>query len=358
MDWLLFGVIVSVNLFIYHHWVYPQLLQYYAKKRDSDDKIDTFQSRNYVSNDVDCDLPNITIVMPVYNEAKHLGAKLSNLLMLDYPADKLKVVLGFDGCTDNSVDLARQHLAQFKLNNITIELDVTEDNHGKVHVINKLLMRHKSTSDILVLSDVSALISIDAMQIFAHRMAEEGIGVVTGDYQLYEHGSKGETHYWDYQRNIRKAESITGSIIGPPGALYAIKAALFEEIPVDTINDDFVFPMLLVSRGYRAVLDDRISIIEMESTNETDDFSRRTRIGAGNVQQVLRLRGLFSMQNGLTGFNFFSGKFLRTLMPFNLLVLFISTFFLTNNSSMAVANTAWLLWLGQCCLYGGSALCL
>ncbi|PKH06238.1 sugar transferase [Moritella sp. Urea-trap-13] len=356
MDWLLFGSVVSVNLFIYHHWVYPKFLQYYAKNTQTDNKVDTFESRNYVSNDVDCDLPKITIVMPVYNEAKHLGDKLSNLLMLDYPADKLKVVLGFDGCTDNSVDLARQYVDQFQLNNITLELDVAEDNHGKVHVINKLLMRHKSASDILVLSDVSALISIDAMQIFAHRMAEEGVGVVTGDYQLYEHGSKGEAHYWNYQRNIRKAESITGSIIGPPGALYAIKASLFEEIPVDTINDDFVFPMLLVSRGYRAVMDERISIVEMEATNTTNDFSRRTRIGAGNVQQVLRLRGLFSSKNGLTGFNFFSGKFLRTLMPFNLLALFVCTFFLTNSHSMVVANTAWFLWLGQCCLYGGSAL--
>jgi len=356
MDWLLFGSIVSINLFIYHHWVYPKFLQYYAKSRPADDRVDTFESRNYVSNDVDSDLPSITIVMPVYNEAKHLGAKLSNLLMLDYPADKLNVVLGFDGCTDNSVDIARDYLQQYQMHNINIELDIAEDNHGKVHVINKLLMRHKLTSEILVLSDVSALISIDAMQIFAYRMAEDGVGVVTGDYQLYDHGSKGEAHYWNYQRNIRKAESITGSIIGPPGALYAIKASLFEEIPVDTINDDFVFPMLLVSRGYRAVLDERISIIEMESTNEADDFSRRTRIGAGNVQQVLRLRGLFSFQNGLTGFNFFSGKFLRTLMPFNLLALFIFTSFLTSSSSIVIANTAWFLWLGQCCLYGGSAL--
>lgn len=358
MDWLLFGTAVSINLFIYHHWIYPKLLQYYVKYKQSDNNIDTFESRNYVSNDVDSALPNITIVMPVYNESKHLGAKLSNLLMLDYPADKLKIVLGFDGCTDDSVTITNEYLPQFTAHDITIELDVAESNNGKVHVINKLLMRHKSTSDILVLSDVSALISIDAMQIFAHRMAEKDVGVVTGDYQLYEHGSKGEAHYWDYQRNIRKAESITGSIIGPPGALYAIKASLFEQIPVDTINDDFVFPMLLVSRGYRAVMDERISIIEMEATNTTNDFTRRTRIGAGNVQQALRLRGLFSSKNGLTSFNFFSGKFLRTLMPFNLLVLFFLTFFLTNSQSIFVANTAWFLWLGQCALYGGSAFAL
>lgn len=356
MDWLLFGCIVSVNVFIYHHWVYPQFLQYYAKHRYADDKTDTFESRNYVSNDLDDGLPNITIVMPVYNEAKFLGDKLTNLLMLDYPADKLHVVLGFDGCSDNSVEIAMQYLEQYKLHNINIELDVDDINKGKVHVINKLLMRYKSKSDILVLSDVSALISIDAMQIFAYRMAEDGVGVVTGDYQLYEHGSKGEAHYWNYQRNIRKAESITGSIIGPPGALYAIKASLFEAIPIDTINDDFVFPMLLVSRGYRAVLDERISIIEMESTNEDNDFSRRTRIGAGNVQQVLRLRSILSSRYGFTGFNFFSGKFLRTLMPVNLLVLFVCTYFLTNSGSIIIANIAWFLWLSQCCLYGGSAL--
>lgn len=356
MDWLLFGSILSVTLFIYHHWAYPKFLQLYARCRTDDKQHDTFKPRNYVSNDIDDALPNITIVIPVYNEAKFLGDKLVNLLMLDYPAEKLNVVLGFDGCTDNSVEIAETYLEQYEFHGIYIDLDVDEKNHGKVHVINKLLKRYKSKSDILVLSDVSALISIDAMQIFAHRMAEDGVGVVTGDYQLYEHGSKGEAHYWKYQRNIRKAESITGSIIGPPGALYAIKASLFEEIPIDTINDDFVFPMLLVSRGYRAVLDERIAIIEMEATSESDDFSRRTRIGAGNVQQVLRLRNLLSSRYGLTGFNFFSGKFLRTLMPFNLLVLFIFTMCLTNSANSIIANSAWVLWLSQCCLYGGSAL--
>jgi len=355
MDWLLFGAILSINLFVYHHWAYPKILQLYAKCKVGDKKHDTFKSRNYVANEVDDELPIITIVMPVYNEAKYLGDKLTNILMLDYPADKLNVVLGFDGCSDSSVEVAEQYLEQFKLHGIHIELDVNEENHGKVYVINKLLMQYKATSDILVLSDVSALISIDAMQIFAYRMAEKCVGIVTGDYQLYEHGSKGEAHYWNYQRNIRKAESITGSIIGPPGALYAIKAALFEAIPFDTINDDFVFPMLLVSRGYRAVLDERISIVEMEATSESDDFSRRTRIGAGNVQQVLRLRSLLSSRHGLTGFNFFSGKFLRTLMPFNLVVLFVFTFFLTNSQSVIVANLAWFLWMSQCGLYGGSA---
>ena len=155
-------------------------------------KNDTFKSRKYVSNDVDDGLPIITIVMPVYNEAKYLGDKLTNLLMLDYPVDKLNVVLGFDGCSDNSVEVAEQYLAQFELHSMHIELDVNKENHGKVHVINKLLRRYKEKSDILVLSDVSALISIDAMQIFAYRMSEDDIGIVTGDYQLYEDGSKGE----------------------------------------------------------------------------------------------------------------------------------------------------------------------
>ena len=88
------------------------------------------------------------------------------------------------------------------------------------------------------------LISVDSLQIFALRMAEKNVGIVTGDYQLYDQESAGEASYWRYQQEIRKAESLTGSVIGPPGALYAIKSELFEAIPVDTINDDFVFPMM------------------------------------------------------------------------------------------------------------------
>lgn len=351
MDWQLSAFLFCTFIFFYHHWIYPLLLKSYAKKIAIKQLPDDFVSRHYKHHDSDNDLPMMTIVMPVYNEQKFLADKLHNLLMLDYPSDKFRVVLGFDGCSDNSVEIAQQQQTAFKAQGIQLELIVNNDNQGKIATINELLERYQQCSEVLVLTDVSALVSVDALQIFALRMAEKNVGIVTGDYQLYEQGSAGEANYWRYQQEIRKAESLTGSVIGPPGALYAIKSELFEAIPVDTINDDFVFPMMLVSQGYRAVLDERVNIVEMEASEMGNDLSRRVRIGAGNLQQTLRLKKLLGLNQGMTSFNYFSGKFLRTFMPINLLALLTLSFMLTVNPILPVAQTATVVLYAQLFAY-------
>lgn len=353
MDWVLVSTGFTMVICVYHHLLYPKLLQWYALRignRLTNHKYN-FISRRYIPNERDEILPVITIVIPAYNESEHMVAKLANLQMLDYPAHKMNIVIGCDGCTDDTVDIAQCWRERFSLSGVSCDVHAYTENRGKVAVVNELLQRYQLGSDILVLTDVSALISVDALQMIADRMQDPSVGVVTGFYQLYRQGTRGEGLYWQYQHKIRSAESKAGSVIGPPGALYALRAALFNPIPADTINDDFILPMSLVSKGYKAVLDERISIIEMEPTDIKDDFNRRIRIGAGNVQQLIRLKHLISPSYGVTGINFLSGKVLRTLMPFNLIALYILTLLLTDSETQIISLTAWLLWLGQCFIY-------
>ena len=138
-----------------------------------------------------------------------------------------------------------------------------------------------------------------------------------------------------------------GSVIGVHGALYSFKRALFKTLDADTINDDFILPMQIVKDGYRCIYDTDIVAVELESVDIQLDQQRRKRISAGNMQQTLRLIKLVNPKYGATAFNFISGKFLRTWMPFILLTLFIS-------SAMLATHFWWVgpLILLQSIIYG------
>jgi len=194
---------------------------------------------------------------------------------------------------------------------------------GKVAVINEAIKN--SQSEIIVLSDASALISMDALKIIVRKMDCPSVGVVAGTYCFLKPGSEGEKSYWEYQVSIKKSESDMGSVIGVHGALYSFKKDLFKPLDADTINDDFILPMQIVKDGYRCIYDTDIVAVELENVDIQLDQQRRKRISAGNMQQTLRLIKLANPKYGATAFNFISGKFLRTWMPFILLTVFISS---------------------------------
>jgi len=187
-------------------------------------------------------------------------------------------------------------------------------NHGKVAVINKIM--RDVTSDLVVLSDVSALVSVDALLIAAEHFKDLRIGVLNSHYRLLNPGSVGEATYWHYQGNIKSSEAALGSTLGAHGAFYFFRRSLFRPLATDTINDDFILPMKIVAAGYRADYENTIHSLELEKSNNHQDQQRRRRIAAGNCQQLLRLKRLLLPGCGGVAFTFISGKALRVLMPF------------------------------------------
>jgi cellulose synthase/poly-beta-1,6-N-acetylglucosamine synthase-like glycosyltransferase len=123
-----------------------------------------------------------------------------------------------------------------------------------------------------------------------------------------------------------------GSTIGVHGAFYVFRRQLFSPLPLDTINDDFILPMSIVAKGYRADYDDNIKALELENASLAMDQNRRRRIAAGNVQQLIRLKALFHPRYGGVAFNFLSGKGLRCLMPYFLMMAFIGSIMLSWHS--------------------------
>ena len=198
-----------------------------------------------------------------------------------------------------------------------------QPNIGKVAVLNDQIAR--TGSEIVALRDASALVGSDALIRAAEHFRDPIVGVVTGTYSMVLSGTKGETTYWRYQSEVRASESALAGPMGAHGAFYLFRRAAWTPLPQDTINDDFVLPMTIVLHGYRAVQDPAITASELERTKSGQDFWRRVRIGAGNLQQVIRLARLGDPRRGWVSFAFLSGKGLRGILPFLLIGLVLTS---------------------------------
>lgn len=325
IDLIMISIITtSVLLVLYHHLGYPLILRWVQRHHHVDDMF--VIPRHYSKCLSDINLPTITLVIPAFNEQKWITDKILNCAALDYPQDKLKIIIACDGCTDSTVSLA-QKIAQEKVcSDLDIEIRDYKENRGKVALLNTVI--DTLDSDLVALSDVSALISLDALLIAAAQFKIKKLGVINSHYCLLAPGSVGEASYWQYQSKIKLAESSFGSTLGAHGAFYLFRRKLFKSLAFDTINDDFILPMQIVADGYVAKQDNRIMSIELESADESMDWQRRVRIAAGNLQQLLRLKRMLLPHYGGIAFTFISGKALRVLMPFLMLLALLGSILL------------------------------
>ncbi|HAS6394800.1 TPA: glycosyltransferase [Vibrio vulnificus] len=334
-EWMMAGIFAtSASLIVYHHVGYPVLLKWIAgrQKQTSNLCSNTLQ-RHYLVQQNDKMLPSITIVVPAYNEAHWIADKIRNLASLDYPADKLRVVIACDGCTDNTVDIAQDTIQEAICSEILFEIHDYPVNRGKVAVINDEVAQ--ITSDITALSDVSALISVDALLLAAAHFEQQETGVVNASYRIWCHENSAENAYWQYQTRIKATESSIGSSIGSHGAFYLFRTKLFTPLSSNTINDDFILPMSIVKQGHKADYETEMVALELERSELQQDYARRLRISAGNMQQLLALAALLNPKFGGTAFTFFSGKGLRLLTPYLMLLCLITSLWLMQHAIFA-----------------------
>ncbi|MFO6424521.1 glycosyltransferase family 2 protein [Motilimonas sp. KMU-193] len=329
--------LICIGLVIYHHLAYPLVLKWVAG----------CQEKTKVAPVAIATWPEITILMPVFNEAKYIESKIYNLGTLDYPHAKLRIIIGFDGCTDDSVQRAQLALSMPENSHLNCQLVINQHNQGKVALINQLMQliteqQGPLSEQWVALTDASALISLDALTLAAHHIAhhshpgvskQKPIGVICSHYQMLQPGSEGEATYWRYQSNIKRQEAAFGATLGAHGALYLFRRDLFSPLASDTINDDFILPMQIVAQGYRCLYEPEMNAVELEQASQHMDSQRRKRIAAGNTQQLMRLHSILLGKAGIgVAFTFISGKALRVLMPFLMLASLLLSAWLSPQS--------------------------
>ena len=255
--------------------------------------------------------PPISLLIVAYNEAAAIDAKVRNCLSLDYPPERLNVVIASDGSTDDTAAIARTHAPQ------GVEVIAFRHRRGKAAVFNDLLPR--LPGEIVVLADARQQIETGALRALVEAFADPGVGAVSGELVLdpEQGGSvgRGVGFYWHYEKLIRRSESAVDSTIGATGALYAIRRTLFEPLPEDTLLDDVLIPVRIIRRGYRVVFDGRARAFDRLPRTTPQEFRRKVRTIAGNFQLFARERWLLNPLRNRLWFQAVSHKGLRLLLP-------------------------------------------
>jgi cellulose synthase/poly-beta-1,6-N-acetylglucosamine synthase-like glycosyltransferase len=254
--------------------------------------------------------PAVTLLISAYNEAGVIGSKLDNALALDYPSERLEILVVSDASTDET-DAIVELLAERRVKLLRIP-----ERRGKTMGLNAAMS--EARGEIIVFSDANILYQKDVIRQLVRNFADPNVGCVTGNSCYAENLQSAayiqENNYWQYEQTIRSLESKLGSTVGGDGAIFAIRKYLYSPLQPDAIND-LVIPLQIVARGYRAIFEPTAIGFEPSAGDFAGEFRRKRRIvnrswrGVRSVPQVLdpRVVGIFAWQ-------VWSHKVLRWLM--------------------------------------------
>ena len=253
--------------------------------------------------------PMVCLFIPAHNEASVIQAKLRNAMAIDYPADRLDIVVASDGSVDGTNDLVRQFAPRVRLLPFS-------PRRGKIAAINEGM--RSVQSEIVVFSDANTFLETDAVRALVSNFADPAVGAVSGDVALVGERAdlgRSEDLYYVYERWLQQAESDVGSMIGADGALYAIRRELFIPAADDTILDDMVIPMAVIRAARRVVFETGARAYEQGSQTATEEFARKVRVVAGAMQFMSRRESWVPMRSPQAVLSLMSHKGLRWLSP-------------------------------------------
>jgi cellulose synthase/poly-beta-1,6-N-acetylglucosamine synthase-like glycosyltransferase len=253
--------------------------------------------------------PRVCVFITANDEAPVIEAKIKNSLALDYPPDRLDIVIASDGSVDGTNEVVRKFVPRVRL----LEF---YPRRGKIAAINEGIKA--VTADIVVFSDANTFLQSDAVRALVRNFADPEVGGVSGDVALVgERASlaRSEDLYYRYERWVQRAESEIGSMIGADGALYAIRRELFMPPDPDTILDDMAIPMGVVKMGHRVVFEAGARAIEQGSETAMEEFARKARVIAGAMQFMRRRQSAIPISAPQVILSLISHKALRWLSP-------------------------------------------
>jgi poly-beta-1,6-N-acetyl-D-glucosamine synthase len=262
---------------------------------------------------------SVSVIIAARNEEANLPAKLSNLRLLDYPGERLEIVIASDGSTDRTADILSEAGSQI------VPVILTESG-GKARALNAAVQR--ATGEILVFLDSRQSVESNAVSELVAYFADPEVGAVSGELLLdtapIAAPSESLGIYWKIEKVVRKLESASGSVVGVTGAIYAIRRELYPEIPAGTILDDVFVPMNVAKMGKRVVFQPAAIARDRFFSEKGKEFSRKVRTLTGNYQLLRLAPWMLSPANPLL-FRFVSHKLLRLLVPLLLLVMLITS---------------------------------
>lgn len=266
-------------------------------------------------------LPAATVLLAVRNGASELEDRVRNLLAQDYPADLLDVIVICNGSGEDGERRARALAASEP----RVRVLTTPAEAGKAGALNAGAAA--ATGEVLVFADVRQRFGRRAVRHLVRALRDPAVGGVSGRLRIGSAGVpvvRGVVHYWQLETQLRLAESLSGSVVGATGAIYAVRRSLFRPLPPAVILDDVYLPMMVIAQGYRMTLNLRAVAWDRPSTGYRAEYARRLRTLVGNYELLRHLPWLLSPRRNPIFVRYVSHKLLRALTPAFCLGLLVS----------------------------------
>ena len=317
--------------------------------------------------------PGVSIIIAARNEGHRLGARIQNLLNLDYPAGGRQIIVVSDGSTDDTIS----RLAGYQ----SVET-ISVPSGGKALALNTGVER--ALFDVLVFADARQTFAPDTLLELTAPFDDPAIGAVTGELILESEAGRrassaerrvrtdwipldsadrrtapnqdrrqptystigdGVGLYWRYEKQLRRLESAIDSTLGATGAVYAMRRSLWTPLPADTLLDDVLAPMRCVLAGYRVVFNPLARAFDRASADAHAEGRRKLRTLAGNYQILwLEPRLLLPWRNRVW-LQYASHKVGRLIVPYALLA------FLGASIGLAARSAGYAAVLAAQCLF-------
>lgn len=305
----------SLALLVYTYVLYPLLVRSLAARM----RVPNAPIQQDVSS-----LPTVAVIIAGYNEERHVAERISNVLQQNYPPELLRVYFGSDGSSDGTEGIATS------MQSPRVIVRHFSRRRGKASVLNDLVALTRE--EILAFSDANSLYEPNAVRRMVEQFRDRRVGAVCGELDLVSAGGAvPDGTYWRLEKSLKLAESQLGGLLGANGAIYAMRKDLYQDLPPDTIIDDFVAVMRVAASGYDVIYVPTARAVERAPDKVSQEFRRRARIGHGNYQAFFRYPEFFTRTNGITRFTYFSHKVLRWFAPHLMLVALVSSAFLAGS---------------------------
>ncbi|MEP7155931.1 MAG: glycosyltransferase family 2 protein [Betaproteobacteria bacterium] len=301
---------LSLGFLAYHYLVYPLAVILLARNA----------GKSPAAMD-EAHWPRVSLIVAAYNEEKVIGRKVANSLELNYPRDRLEIIVVSDGSNDNTMSI----VAGYADRGVISMHEPAR--RGKTAALNRGVAA--ANGEIVLFSDANNDYNPEAVRALVRHFSDPTVGGVCGLKRIREapdrESSAGDSLYWRYESAIKLAESRLGSITNGDGEIFAIRRSLYESMDETVINDDAELTLLMIKRGYRILYETAAESYEYASIEIRDDFFVKVRMVAGGFQTIARHAAFLLPPRSWFTFAFFSHKILRWIAPVFLIAMLLST---------------------------------
>ncbi len=293
------------------------------------------------------DLPAVTLLIAAYNEKDYILKKIENSISLNYPKDRLDIIVVADGSDDGTDEIVRRD-GRVKLLHLP-------ERKGKIAAIQRAMQYIKT--EIVVFTDANTDVNQEAIFNIVKHFNNPKVGAVSGEKRILHNKtdkaiSAGEGLYWRYESHLKKWDYELWTVVGAAGELFAVRTQLVYPVPSDTVIEDFYLTLKIAEHGFRVAYEPDAFAMETSSISIKEELKRKIRIAAGGIQAIARLKPLLNpLKHGVLTFQYVSHRVLRwTVAPFCLIIL------LTTNLILSFSDSFYGLLLGLQFMFYSAAL--